>query len=301
MEKNDRLTHIPVLVDEVLELLALEEGMTVVDATVGAGELSSRIAERIGEKGKLLGIDRDPRMLQVAGERLRAYPQVVLEQSTFSRLREVAAKHGLNKVDAIVADLGMSSIQLDDPKRGFSFRTSGPLDMRMDESESRRAADILNHADELALSELIYRYGEEKFSRRIARAIVSERPLQNTEQLAALVERVVPRGSGNRRRIHPATRTFQALRIVVNDELGELERVLPAAKDLLKDGGRLGVISFHSLEDRIVKHFFAEGERRGEWQRLTRKPVEPRPEEVAANSRSRSARLRVAQKVATST
>lgn len=294
MEKKDRLIHTPVLVDEVLELLALEEGMTVVDATVGAGELASRIAERIGERGKLLGIDRDPRMLEVARERLGAYPQVALEQSTFSRLREVAAKHDIGVVDAVILDLGLNSIQLGDSQRGFSFQSAGPLDMRMDETESRSAADILNHADELALAELIYRYGEERFSRRIARAIVAARPLSSTEELARVVERAVPRGSGSRRRIHPATRTFQALRIVVNDELGELERVLPATQELLRSGGRLGVISFHSLEDRIVKQFFAEGERQGEWQRLYRKPVEATPEEVAANPRARSARLRVA-------
>lgn len=291
-QKPEGQRHVPVLVDEVLELLALREGMTVVDATVGAGELAGRIAERIGEQGKLLGIDRDPQMLEVAAERLGAYPQVVLEQSTFSRLREVAAKHDIGVVDAIILDLGLNSIQLADPKRGFSFQGTGPLDMRMDLTEPRTAADILNHADELALAELIYRYGEERFSRRIARAIVAARPLRSTEELA----RVVERAAGRRGRIHPATRTFQALRIVVNDELGELERVLPAARELLRSGGRLGVISFHSLEDRIVKQFFAEGERQGDWQRLFRKPVEPGPDEVAANPRSRSARLRVAVK-----
>jgi 16S rRNA (cytosine1402-N4)-methyltransferase len=285
--------HIPVLVDEVLEILQLQSGMTVIDGTVGAGGLSSRLAEMVGPKGRLIGIDRDPQMLEVARARLASYPQAVLEQAEFSRLREIAGRHEVAQVDAVVLDLGLNSLQLDDPARGFSFQRSGPLDMRMDQGEGRSAATIVNHTDELALSELIYRYGEERYARRIARAIVASRPLETTEELARVVERAVPR----RGRIHPATRTFQALRIVVNDELGELERTLPEALALLAEGGRLAVISFHSLEDRIVKQFLGSEERGGRLRRLTRKPILAGPDEVAQNPRARSGKLRAAEKI----
>jgi 16S rRNA (cytosine1402-N4)-methyltransferase len=286
--------HLSVMVEEALEYLALHPGMVVVDATLGAGGLAERIADRIGEGGRLIAIDRDPAMIKLAGARLTGRPQVELYQSAFSRIAEIVNEASLDSVEGIVFDLGLNSIQLADPDRGFSFRHDGPLDMRFDPTGSVTAAEIVNRSEEIALADILYRYGGERRSRRIAHAIVqarSKQPIQTTGELAGIVERAVGRG-----RLHPATKTFQALRIVVNEELSQLEQALQAAEEVLAPGGRIVVISFHSLEDRIVKQFFAKGERQGDWQRLTKKVVKPSAEEVVSNSRARSAKLRAAKR-----
>ena len=287
-------THEPVLVAETLGLLALQPGMRVVDATVGAGGLAEAILERIGKDGLLIGIDRDPAMIELSRSRFRGDHRAALFQAAFSDLAQVIERSGTDLVDALVLDLGLNSIQLGDPARGFSFKAEGPLDMRYDPSQEVTAEQLINQVEELALADLIYRYGGERRSRRIARAIVRERrreKIRDTARLARLIERA----AGARGRIHPATRTFQALRIAVNEELSELETALVQAEKVLRVGGRVVVISFHSLEDKIVKEYFREGERRGSWQRLTKKPVRPSAREERGNPRSRSARLRAAR------
>ena len=288
--------HVAVLRDEVLAALDPRPGQVLVDATVGAGGHARLLAERIGPDGRLIGLDRDASMLALAEPRLRGLP-VTLVHAGFDELPDVLARLGLAAADGVLADLGVCSDQLDDAGRGFSFGRPAPLDMRLDQESGETAADLLRRLNERDLADLFWRYGEERFSRRIARRIVEARrlqPLRTTEELAELVRRCVPRPRpGGRRKppIDPATRVFQALRIAVNDELGALDRLLAALPDRLHPGGRAAIISFHSLEDRRVKQAFRD---RTRWRELTRKPVTAGDEELARNPRARSAKLRAA-------
>jgi 16S rRNA (cytosine1402-N4)-methyltransferase len=302
--------HIPVLFQAVLDGLQVRPGGQYVDATVGGGGHAAGVLELSAPDGRLLGLDRDPTAVKAAGRRLASFGgRVVLVHSSFSRLAEVAQICRFVPVDGILFDLGFSSLQLADATRGFAFMCDGPLDMRFDPQSNRpTAADLVNQLPVDELDALLSRYGEERHSRRIAEAIVAARPLYTTAELVAAIEQVVKR----RTRIHPATRTFQALRIVVNDELAMLEKVLPQAVEILAPGGRLVVIGFHSLEDRIVKRFMQRESRdcicppevpacvcnhQSTLWVITRKPLRPTPEQVAANPRARSARLRIAERV----
>jgi 16S rRNA (cytosine1402-N4)-methyltransferase len=281
--------HASVLPAEVARLLDPKTGETWADCTVGAGGHARLIAERVAPSGQLIGLDQDAAMLARARPRLDGLP-VTLVHANFDQLPEVLANHGIDKVDGVFADLGFASDQVDDPARGLSFKDDGPLDMRLDPTAGQTAADLVNRMSEKALADLIYEYGEERKSRWVAKRIVErrkEKPFETTGELAEVVRRSVPR-SGS---IDPATRTFQALRIAVNDELGALDRLLAALPKLLRPGGRAGIISFHSLEDRRVKHAFRDRE---VWDLATKKPVEASDAETAANPRARSAKLRVA-------
>lgn len=291
--------HTPVLSRVVCELLAVQPGAFVVDATVGPGGHAVLLAGLTGENGTLLGLDVDEASLPVAGERLADLPtRVILRQRNFAELPEVLAEVGAARVDVILADLGVSSTQLDDPNRGFSFSADGPLDMRMDQSLSTTAADLVNRLGEWELADLIYQNGQERLSRRIARRICTARRegrITRTRQLADLVASAVGVDPSSRRsKIHPATRTFQALRIAVNYELDSLEALLDCAPGCLKAGGRIAVISFHSLEDGRVKASFRRNKAAGWYEVVTKKPVTADREERQANPRSRSAKLRVA-------
>ena len=286
-----------------------------VDGTVGAGGHAAALLAAAGLDAHLLALDRDAEALALARDALAPFGgRVILERANFSELPEVAARHGIREVRGILLDLGVSSMQLDRPERGFSFMQDHPLDMRMDDRQELTAARLLVRLPEAELADVLRRYGEEPMSRRIAKAVAQARArgeaLDTTGQLAALVSRVK---GGRRGRAHPATQTFQALRIAVNGELAALERVLPAALDLLGPGGRLAVISFHSLEDRMVKQFMAAHEGRMEslakggsrWsgqlpkaRRVTRKAVAATEEEIARNPRARSAKLRVLERMA---
>ena len=299
--------HIPVLLQAVLSFLQVRPGGVYIDGTVGGGGHAAAILAASAPDGRLLGLDRDPAALKVAREHLAPYGErVTLRRGSFADLLHLA--EGFIPADGVLLDLGLSSLQLADPARGFSFSQDGPLDMRFDPSEGPTAADLVNTLSVRELTDLLYRYGEEKQARRIAEAIVAARPLYRTAELASLIERTV----GRREKIHPATRTFQALRIAVNRELEALEAVLPQALEALRPGGRLVVISFHSLEDRLVKQFLHREARdcicppeipvcvcghRAQVRVLTPKPVRPDAAEVAANPRARSARLRAAEKV----
>jgi len=292
--------HVPVLTNEVLEYLNVRPGGVYVDATVGLGGHSSEIAKRLGGKGRLICFDRDPEAMELAKARLaglrselgEAMPEVVFEPMAFS---EAASRIELGSLEGLLADFGVSSLQLDEAHRGFSFRTDGPLDMRMDTRSGETAEQVVNQADENELADLIYEFGEERRSRRIARAIVRARPIQTTAELARVVSAAAPTMKGDK--IHPATRTFQAIRIRVNDELGEIQSLLKSAGSLLKPGGRLVLISFHSLEDRLVKDAFRDGARDGMYEVLTKKPVVAEEQESLRNPRSRSAKLRAARKI----
>lgn len=287
--------HVPVLPDEVLEWLDPAEGNVIVDGTAGAGGHSRAIAERLGPRGRLIGLDRDPRMLELAEGRLTGLP-VELVEANFAELRQVLDSLGLEQVDGVLLDLGVSSDQLADPERGFSFDAPGPLDLRFNPREGEPAWRLVNRLSAEQLADIFWQYGEERFSRRIARRIVQVRQrgeIWTAKQMADVVRRAIPARSRRSQRIDPATRVFQALRIAVNDELGSLERALEQLPDCLRPGGRAVVISFHSLEDRLVKHAFR-GDKR--WEVLTRKPIRPTAEEVRANRRARSARLRAARR-----
>lgn len=297
------MAHVPVLYNEVLAGLQPKPGGFYVDGTVGAGGHAAGILERSSPDGRLLGLDRDPAALAVARAALARFGERVrLVQASYTELARYATE---GSADGVLLDLGLSSLQLDDPARGFAFRHDGPLDMRYDPATTLTAAEIVNEWPVDELADLIYKYGEERHSRRIARAIVAARPLRTTGELAEVVARAIGGRRGERReKTHPATRTFQALRVAVNGELEALGTVLPLAIRVLKPGGRLAVISFHSLEDRIVKQFIRARSRPGEaanimpdLREVTRKPVEPAEAEIAANPRARSARLRVAEKV----
>ncbi|MBL8735895.1 MAG: 16S rRNA (cytosine(1402)-N(4))-methyltransferase RsmH [Planctomycetes bacterium] len=287
--------HRPVLLAEVMAHLDLREGLVVVDGTVGAGGHARAIVQSIGAAGVLVGLDRDSEILVAAQSALAeakaagAAAGVSLHHLPHARMHEALAVIGQSRCDRVLLDLGVSSLQLDRPERGFSFMADGPLDMRMDASAPVSAADWLASVDERTLADTLYRLGDERYSRRIARSVVEVRrrtPIVRTGQLADLVVRALP-GAARGGRIHPATRTFQAIRMQVNDELGELERGLEAARRCLRPGGRLVVISFHSHEDRVVKHYL-----RAHFEVLTKKPVEAMPGEVHDNPRARSAKLR---------
>ena len=304
--------HIPVLFEEVIASLQLQVGASAIDGTLGGGGHTQRMLQAVGGGGRILGLDQD----REAIERIQSIfsaeilsGQLVAIHSNFGRVEEVAVQAGFTDVAGILLDIGVSSYQIDNAERGLSFLHDGPLDMRMDRSQPTSAAELVNQWDEKELADVIYQYGEERMSRRIAKAIVNQRPLQTTQQLADLIERTIGRRG---ERIHPATRTFQALRIAVNRELEQLESVLPQSLRLLKPGGRMAIISFHSLEDRIVKQWMqAEAsdfvrqpaniwggyERTPTLKIITRKPIEASVEEIKENPRSRSAKLRVAEKI----
>lgn len=291
--------HQPVLADEVLRVLAPKTGESYLDLTAGYGGHADAVLERIDHTGRAVLIDRDGKAQQVLRERYESDTRVVLMQSDFLKAAQRLAKEG-KRFSMILLDVGLSSPQLDQAERGFSFRLEGPLDMRMDQEQAISAERIVNTYREADLTALIQRYGEEPHARRIARAIVGVRPVASTTELAAVIESVLPRRQG---KIHPATRTFQALRIAVNDELTQLEQTLPIAVELLEPGGRLAVISFHSLEDRIVKRFFKERGSTGydaELSLITKKPIGGDTHDVF-NPRARSARLRAAVKINTNT
>lgn len=289
---NRRTFHLPVLLKEVVDWLAPQPGMTFVDGTLGGGGHTRALAEAVGPAGQLIALDRDPAALEAAQGELAGLP-VTLVHSNFSDLPEVLAQLGVAAIDGALLDLGLSSDQLLDERRGFSFSAAGPLDLRFDPTSGEPAARLVNRLTAEHLADLIYHYGEERYSRRIAAAIVERRrehPIETSAELADIVRRVVPR-SRDSRRIDPATRTFQALRIAVNKELESLETALRRIPGCLQRGGRLAIISFHSLEDRRVKEAFRDDPR---LEALTRKPVVPGEPELSLNPRSRSAKLRVA-------
>jgi 16S rRNA (cytosine1402-N4)-methyltransferase len=297
-------SHVPVLLKEAIDFLNVRRGGTYIDATVGLGGHSYEIAKRLGAPGHLIGLDKDPAALEIAREKLEGsagvstanpdWPKVTLLHRSFA---EVGERFGKNSADGLLADIGVSSSQLNDAARGFSFQAEGPLDMRMDPRSERTAEQVVNHLDERELADVIYEFGEERRSRRIARAIVRSRPIRSTAHLADVILAAARPMNSEQRRIHPATRTFQALRIFVNRELDDLRALLEAAPRVLKPGGRVVVISFHSLEDRIVKDAFREGASQGWFRLLTKKPVTATEEESDRNPRARSAKLRAAEKV----
>ena len=301
--------HVPVLLKEAIDFLAVKRGGTYLDATVGLGGHSYEIARRLGAPGHLIGFDKDPAALEVAKAVLSSqlsvlsegsrgkptnldWPTVTLIHGSFAEVGERVAPASL---DGLMADLGVSSMQLRDAARGFSFQAEGPLDMRMNPMSGETAEQVVNHIDERELADVIYEFGEERRSRRIARAIVRSRPIRTTKQLVEVISAAAR--SMKHERIHPATRTFQALRIFVNHELDDLKALMEAATRVLKPGGRLVVISFHSLEDRIVKDAMREGAKDKHFRLLTKKPVMASEDEIDRNPRSRSAKMRAAEKV----
>ncbi len=312
--------HVPVLLKEAIDFLAVRRGGTYIDATAGLGGHSHEIAKRLGARGHLIGLDKDPQALEIArrtlqpsssraemedspsessagveGSAVADWPEITLLHRSFA---EIAKGEPAATIDGILADLGVSSLQLDNAARGFSFQAEGPLDMRMDPRSERTAEQVVNHLDERQLADVIYEFGEERRSRRIARAICRSRPIQTTAQLADVISAAARPMNQAERRIHPATRTFQALRIFVNRELDDLKALLEVAPRILKPGGRIVVISFHSLEDRIVKDAFREGAMKDKYYRiLTKKPVTASQEESDRNPRARSAKLRAAERI----
>jgi 16S rRNA (cytosine1402-N4)-methyltransferase len=295
-----RFGHLPVLLQPAIDFLAIRRGETYIDATVGLGGHSFEIAKRLGRQGHLIGFDKDPKALEIAAKRLSEiaaevktdWPKITLLHGSFRRLAEAAAP---GTVSGVLADLGVSSMQFQDAARGFSFQADGFLDMRMDPQAELTAYQVVNQLDEPTLADLIYEFGEERRSRRIARAIVRARPVTTTAELARVVAAAARPVKSER--IHPATLTFQALRIYVNRELDDLKALTESAPWVLARAGRLVIISFHSLEDRIVKDAMREGARQGLYELLTRKPVVAGEQEVAENPRSRSAKLRAAARL----
>jgi 16S rRNA (cytosine1402-N4)-methyltransferase len=311
-------SHVPVLLKEAIDFLNVRRGGTYIDATVGLGGHSYEIAKRLGAPGHLIGLDKDPAALEIAKsvlgrsflrsaqDELRTvvgqndWPRVELRHGSFA---DLANDQRPTTIDGLLADIGVSSLQLSDAARGFSFQADGPLDMRMDPQSERTAEQVVNHLDERELADVIYEFGEERRSRRIARAICRSRPIRSTAHLAEVISAAArPMNPGrnkyDQRRIHPATLTFQALRIFVNRELDDLKALLEAAPRILKPGGRVVVISFHSLEDRIVKDAFREGAIKDKYFRvLTKKPVTASEEEGERNPRARSAKMRAAERV----
>jgi 16S rRNA (cytosine1402-N4)-methyltransferase len=293
--------HAPVLFEEAIEFLRVRPGSTVVDCTLGLAGHAAGIAKLLGAEGHLIGFEWDLEALELAKEKLDRVcgelgshaPRVTLIGEAFS---SIASHLPRASVDGLIADFGVSSLQLDEARRGFSFMADGPLDMRHNQRSELTAAQVVNEANERELADLIYKYGEERRSWRIARAVVHGRPITTTGQLARIVTSAAH--INKHEKIHPATRTFQALRIYVNRELDEISALLEAAPKLLKPSARLVVISFHSLEDRIVKDSLREGARQGIWKILTKKPVTAGEEELERNPRSRSAKLRAAERIA---
>ncbi|MZP28955.1 16S rRNA (cytosine(1402)-N(4))-methyltransferase RsmH [Heliobacterium undosum] len=308
--------HIPVLLHQVLEVLQPRPEGVYLDGTVGGGGHSAAILEKISGRGRLIGLDQDPTALAAAGRNLASFgDRVTLVRSNFRRIGAVVAELGLmGKIDGILLDIGVSSHQLDEAERGFTYRMDAPLDMRMNPESALTAAKLLNEAPEGEIARILRDYGEERWAKRIAQFIVkrrAEQALERTGELVDIIRAAIP-AAARQEGGHPAKRTFQALRIAVNDELGALEEALPAALEALAPGGRLAVISFHSLEDRIVKNFFAEQARgclcppdfpvcacgnRPKVKIITRKPLVGSDEEMQANPRAQSAKLRAAEKI----
>jgi len=299
LQEKAAVGHVPVLLKEAIDFLAVKRGGTYLDATVGLGGHSYEIARRLGAPGHLIGFDKDPGALAVARGRLQRTGEDARHSMTLihASFAEIGLRVAPASLDGLLADLGVSSLQLSDPARGFSFQAEGPLDMRMNPMSGETAEQVVNHIDERELADVIYEFGEERRSRRIARAIVRSRPIRTTQQLVAVVSAAARSMNRKHERIHPATRTFQALRIFVNRELDDLKALLEAAPRVLKPGGRLVVISFHSLEDRIVKDALRDGARQGWYQLLTKKPVTAGAEEIDRNPRSRSAKMRAAERL----
>lgn len=295
-EREGDFHHLTVLQKETVAFLAPKSGGVYADVTLGGGGHSELLLEESAPDGRVIGIDRDERALAAARQRLARFGErATFVQSEAAALPSVLTSFSIDTVDGVMADLGVSSPQLDDASRGFSFRSCGPLDMRMDPSRGETAKELCERLDEIALANVIYRYGEERKSRPIARSIkraIDEDALETTDDLRAAVHRVIRPKHGQR--IDPATRTFQALRIAVNDELGQLEALLACLPEVLADGGVASIISFHSLEDRLVKTAFRDDAR---LERLTKKPVVASEEEAAANPRARSAKLRAARRL----
>jgi len=295
-----KFSHIPVLLQQAIDFLAVRRGGTYVDATLGLGGHSYEIARRLGREGRLIGFDKDPAALERARQKLsdipaelqNDWPEVRLEHGSFARLGKVVDPAS---IDGLLADLGVSSLQLEDASRGFSFQAEGPLDMRMNPTVDESAEQVVNRMGEKDLANAIYEFGEERRSRRIARAIVRARPIRSTKHLVEVISAAAR--PMKQERIHPATRTFQAIRIFVNRELDDVKALLTSAPTALKREGRLVVISFHSLEDRIVKDAMRDGAHHGLYQLLTKKPVTASEEEIERNPRSRSAKLRAAERV----
>jgi 16S rRNA (cytosine1402-N4)-methyltransferase len=299
---SGQVGHVSVLLKEAIDFLAIRRGGTYIDATVGLGGHSFEIASRLGPQGHLIGFDKDPQALELAQQKFSriggdSRPKITLLHASYAG---IAQRVPPASADGVLADLGVSSLQFGDPARGFSFQAEGPLDMRMDPQEERTADQVVNRMREEDLANVIYEFGEERRSRRIARAIVRARPIRTTAHLAQVISaalRSMKKDHGAREKIHPATRTFQAIRIYVNRELDDLKALLEAAPSVLRPGGRLVVISFHSLEDRIVKDALRDGARAGVYNVLTKKPVEASAEEIDRNPRSRSAKLRAAERI----
>jgi 16S rRNA (cytosine1402-N4)-methyltransferase len=294
--------HVSVLLKEAIDFLAIRRGGTYIDATVGLGGHSYEIASRLGPQGHLIGFDKDTQALELAEQKLSRIggdnrPKITLLHASYAELPQNVPPAS---ADGLLADLGVSSLQFGDPARGFSFQAEGPLDMRMDPQAERTADQVVNRMREEDLANVIYEFGEERRSRRIARAIVRARPIRTTAHLAQVISaalRSMKQGHGAREKIHPATRTFQAIRIFVNRELDDLRALMDAAPEVLRPGGRLVVISFHSLEDRIVKDALRDGRSAGIYNVLTKKPVEASEGEIDRNPRSRSAKLRAAERI----
>jgi 16S rRNA (cytosine1402-N4)-methyltransferase len=302
--------HLPVLYQEILDALQPQSPGRYVDGTIGAGGHAWGILEKSIPEGRLLGLDVDPQALSITADRLKSFEgRFTLVRDSYLTLADQIKKIGWHEVNGILLDLGVSSMQIDTPERGFSFMIDGPLDMRLDPGQPATAASLVNHLSEEELSKLIWEYGEDRFSRRIARAIILARPLQTTHQLAEVIRKAT---GSHHERIHPATRTFQALRIALNGELSNISSTLPQAINCLAQGGRLAIISFHSLEDRIVKHTFQHESKdcicppeqpvctcnhHASVRILTRHPIEAGEQELEVNPRARSARLRVIEKI----
>jgi 16S rRNA (cytosine1402-N4)-methyltransferase len=307
---DDRYPHQPVLYHQVLEALAPVSGGDYLDGTLGAGGHAEGILKVSAPRGRLLGLDLDPEALAIARQRLLIYEdRVILKHAGYHQASQILINLGWHKLDGILLDLGVSSMQIDQPGRGFSFQEDGPLDMRFDQGEGITAAELINTLGHDKLAKILREYGEERFANRIASAIIKARPIQTTSALAALIKTTVPDYEKN---LHPATRTFQALRIATNQELSNLSLALPSLINFLAPGGRIAIISFHSLEDRIVKQFFKTEssdcicppekpvctcDHRASIRILTRRPIRPTEQEIFNNPRARSARLRIAEKV----
>jgi len=295
---TDTPLHKPVMVDEVLDYLNLQSGQTILDCTVGSGGHAVRILDKIKPDGFLIGIDKDMEILQTTKQSLsKITGKFKLYHADYSDIDEVLRQADIDEVNGVLLDLGVSSLQFDQADRGFSFAKEAPLDMRMDRSCGITAQNLIQRLSETELAELLWKYGEERWSRRIARAVLKEEKgagITSTRQLAAIVERVVPRGKS---KIHPATRVFQALRIAVNKELDNLEIFLDKIYNYMALGARIVIISFHSLEDRIVKNKFIQKAKQNIFKVLTKKPVTPREAEIEENVRSRSAKLRAAERI----
>jgi 16S rRNA (cytosine1402-N4)-methyltransferase len=289
------IVHIPVMLEEVLEALKIKDSGVYVDATLGLGGHAEGILQR-AKKCIVIGIDRDNEVLKIAKERLKSYSNIHFIKDNFSNMQAIVNRLGYSRVDGILLDIGVSALHLRAEGRGFSFLKDEPLDMRMDQTQKLTAEDVVNRYSEKELTRIIRQYGEERFSKRIARAIINARckkPIKSCKELALIIEKVI----GRRGRIHPATRTFQAIRIEVNKELAELSKAIDAGADILKTGGRMCVLSYHSLEDRIVKNGFKKLAEKGLFNIITKKPLVPSKQEKTSNPSSRSAKLRVVERI----